>query len=184
METIIDLSEFFEPAAALFSADEVAAVEEEVLRALENLPEGGLLVINLAEVRVSSEAGRRLLRRGMRRVAGGELSGRFIVLSGIDKSRYNIDVMLRGENLVTVERLVSRDSRLVGRVEPAVRETYEYLTARRFATASDVKQRFRLENTSTATNRLTKLWKLALARRVEEKAVAGGGKQYVYTAVK
>lgn len=183
-ERSFELDKLIGPSDVLFSAEEAAPGEETLLGALEALPDGGLLVINLTNVRVSSEAARRLLRRALRRVAEGELSGRFIVVFGLESSRYNIDVMLQGEKLVAVERLSNGTSRLVGRAEPAVIETYQYLMGRRSATASDVKNHFQLENTSTATNRLTKLWKLALARRIEESPLPGGGKQYVYAAVK
>ena len=183
-ERSLELGKLIGPGDVLFSAEEAAPGEETLLVALEALPDGGLLVVNMTEVRVSSEAARRLFRRALRRVAEGELSGRYIVLLGLEGSRYNIDVMLQGEKLVTVERLSKGASQLVGRAEPAVIETYNYLTGIRSATASDVKNHFQLENISTATNRLTKLWKLALARRIEESSVSGGGKQYVYAAVK
>ena len=183
-EICLRLADVVEERGVLFSARDAAGGEGAVLEALESLPDGGLLVVDFSSVRVSSEAARRLIRRAVQRVAGGELGGRFIVLAELGGSWYNVDVMLQGEDLVIVERLSNGDARVIGRVEPAMRDTYEYLLTRTFAAAGDVKRHFRLENTSTATNRLTKLWKQALARRVEEMTVPGGGKQLVYTAVR
>jgi predicted transcriptional regulator len=42
----------------------------------------------------------------------------------------------------------------------------------------------KLVNISTATNRLTNLAKAGVARRVEHRPVSGGGREYVYAAVK
>lgn len=167
----------------LFQAEDAAPAEEQLLARLEEMPEGGLLPVDFAGVRVSSEAARQLLRRAVRRTTGGELPDRYLVIFHPGRSQYNIQVMLETEGITIAER---RDAaaRLLGKVEPAMRETYDFLLSRKTATAKDVFEHFGLNNISTATNRLTALSKSSLARRIDEQAVAGGGRQFVYAAVR
>lgn len=168
---------------AAFVASETERAEEALLNRLEALPAGGLLPVDLSEVRVSSEAARQLLRRALMRLAGGELADRYLVLLDLRDSYYNVDVMLASESLVAVERSEESGPELRGAVEPAMRDTYRFLLSTCTTTASRVQEHFRLANISTATNRLTSLAKLAVARRVEQRPVAGGGREYVYAAV-
>jgi hypothetical protein len=121
----------------------------------------------------------------LRRVAGGELAGRHVVLTDVGRSRYNLEAMLKTEGLTVVERRPGEQggSVLMGRVDPAVRDTYLFMVTHGETTARDVKEHFALETTSAGTNRLTTLAKLGLARRVAERAVDGGGREYVYQAV-
>lgn len=169
----------------LFTGAEAADKEAALINALESAPPGALLLVSFEGVMISSEAARELLRRALRRIMSGEIEDRFIVLERLGPSRYNVGLMLDGEGLTAVERPEEgRGSQLLGRVEAAVRQTYEFLLGRDVATARDVQEHFDLSSISTATNRLTKLAKLALARRVNEEPVPGGGRQYLYAAVR
>jgi len=164
-------------------ADTVDA-ERALLERLDESPPSSLLAVDFSGVRISSEAARRLLRRALLRLSGGELVDKYLVLGDLGDSLYNVDVMLCGESLIAVERSEDEGPVLRGDVDPAIQETYGYLRSVSEATASLVQNHFNLTNISTATNRLTTLAKLALARRVEQRPVAGGGREYVYTAVK
>lgn len=172
------------PADILFKGDEAAPHEEALLKRLETLPLGSLLAVDFGNVLISSEAARRLLRRALRRILSGELEDRYLLLDHLGPSRYNIEVMLKGEGLTMVERTEEGGAVLLGPVEPAVRQTYEFLRERLVVTARDLQDGLGLPTISAATNRLTTLAKLALARRVGEEPVPGGGRQYVYAAVK
>src|SRR5438046_989801 len=94
-----------ETSELLFTADDARAKEAELLRLLDDLPRGGLVVVDFSGVRVASEAARQLLRRALRRITGGELPDRFLVLTGLSSGRYNVEVVLEGEDLTMVERL-------------------------------------------------------------------------------
>jgi hypothetical protein len=168
---------------SLFTASEAANAENALLDALDRLPDGGLLRIDFANVRISSEAARQLLRRALLRVTTGELKNRFIVLGDLGDSFYNVQIMLEGERLVAVEQSDDEGPQLRGDVDPAVRATYSHLLSVPNATASSVQTHFSLSNISTATNRLTTLSKLGLARRIDNRPVAGGGREFVYVAV-
>jgi hypothetical protein len=169
----------------LFDAGDARPKESALLARLEHLPPGGLLPIDFSGVRVASEAARQLLRRAVRRVTSGELQDRFLVLTGLGSGRYNIEVVLEGEGLTMVERLTDgTGARLIGRVDPAVRETYQFLLEQGDVRAKDVFVRFSLANLSTAANRLTTLCRLSLAYREDQEPVPGGGRQYVYVPVR
>lgn len=170
--------------SSLFTAAEAMEAERALLDELDRLPTGGLLAIDFTGVRVSSEAARQLLRRALLRVTTGELKDRYIVLGDLGDSFYNVEIMLEGENLVAIERSADDGPQLRGDVDPAVQTTYSHLVSVSEATASSVQNHFSLANISTATNRLTTLSKLGLARRVAHRPVAGGGREYVYAAVR
>ncbi len=157
--------------------------ERALLARLDALPAAGLLPLEFSQVRVSSEAARRLLRRALLRVSGGELADRYLVLGDLGDSLYNVEVMLSGEALIAVERSDDEGPMLRGDVDQVIQDTYAFLCTVPEATASSVQQHFGLSNISTATNRLTNLAKLALARRIDQRPVAGGGREYVYAAV-
>jgi len=170
--------------SVLFVSGDAEAAERDLLHALESLPPGSLLPLDFTGIRISSEAARQLLRRALLRITTGELSDRYLVLGDLDDSQYNVDIMLAGESLVAVERTEDEGPQLRGQVDPAVRETYDWLLSVSTATASLVLEKLKLSNISTATNRLANLAKLGLARRVEQRPVSGGGREYVYAAVR
>jgi hypothetical protein len=169
----------------LFEAREAEAAEQAILSSMERLQPGALLVFDLGGVRVSSEAARQLLRRVLHRLRSGEIIDRYIVLRGLGSSRYNVEVMLQGEGLASVERTQEAPRwRLLGRLEPALVETFQALASRPTATAKVLRKDLKLKSTQAATNRLATLTKAALARRVTEQSLDGGGREYVYAAVR
>ena len=168
---------------APFKDADTEAAERALLERLDQLPPASLLAIDFSGVRISSEAARRLLRRALLRLTGGELADRFLVLGDLGDSLYNVEVMLEGESLIAVERSDDEGPVLRGDVDQAIKDTYVYLRSVPIATASMVLEHLKLSNISTATNRLTNLSKLGLARRVEQRPVSGGGRESVYAAV-
>ena len=168
----------------MFTADEAAEAENALLVTLGGLPRGSLLVVDTSGVKIASDAARQLLRRALLRLSTGELEDRYLVLDDLGRSEYNVQVMLRGERLTMVERVGQSGAKLLGQVDPAMEQTYDFLRSVPSATAGDVQRKFGLGTISAATNRLSNLSKLALARRIDERPVAGGGREYVYAAVR
>jgi hypothetical protein len=168
---------------SLFTKAEAEDAERALLDTLDALAPGTLLLVDLSGIRISSEAARQLLRRALLRITRGELSDRYLVLGDLGESLYNVDVMLSSESLTMVERTDEEGPQLRGVVDPAIRDTYAYLAGKPTATASMVLNDLGLSTISAATNRLTNLTKLGLARRVTQRAVSGGGREYVYAAV-
>ena len=171
-------------ARSLFTRGDTEAAELALLDRLEKEERGILLLVDFSGVRISSEAARQLLRRALLRITAGELAEKYLVLGDLGESRYNVEVMLLGESLIAVERSEDEGPKPRGAVDPAVRATYEYLVSKPTATASMVLSDLGLSAIAAATNRLSNLAKLGLARRVEQRPVAGGGREYVYAAVR
>lgn len=178
------LAEHVGNAHVAFTSSDTAAAEQELLARLESLPRGTVLLVDFDAVRISSEAARQLLRRALLRISTGELDDRFLVLGDLDVSQYNVDVMLNGEALTVVERTEDEGPQLRGRIDSAVQATYDFVLKNEFATAAMALRDLKLTNISTATNRLANLAKLGLARRVEQRPVPGGGREYVYAAIR
>lgn len=166
-----------------FLAEDAEKAAAALLSRLDALPPASLLVVDFAERKVASDAARALLRRPLKRIIGGELEDRYLVLKDLGASEYSVGVMLKGEGLVAVER-TDEGPELQGAVDPAVRDSYEKLLSSETLTASQLRDALQLNNISTATNRLTNLAALGLARRIEFRPASKGGREYVYAAVR
>jgi hypothetical protein len=166
-----------------FTAEDSIVAEGALLSSIDESPIGSLNVVDFEESRIASAAARTLLRRAIKRLLSGELEDRYIVLANLGESAYSVEVMLSGESLTSVAR-TDHGPQLMGRVDPAVKDTYEYLLSVSDATAGILRETLQLQNISTATNRLATLSKLGLARRVEQRPAAGGGREFVYVAVR
>jgi hypothetical protein len=169
----------------LISEEETVGIEARLLAALDALPIGGLLALDLDGVQLSSESARQLLRRAIRRVCSGELDDRFLILQNLKRGRYSVEAMLKLEGLTVAERVAEgRSPALLGKVDQVVRETYEFLVRKGDATARDLVEEFELKTVSAATNRLTTLSGLGLARKVAQEGLPGGGIQYRFAPVR
>ena len=169
----------------LITEEETVDIEARLLAALEVLPPGGLLPLDLDGVRLSSESARQLLRRAIRRITGGELDDRFLILQNLRRGRYSVEAMLKLEGLTVAERVADgHPAALFGKVDPVVKETYDFLVRIGEATARDLVEEFNLKTVSAATNRLTTLSTLGVARRVAQERLPGGGFQYRFAPVR
>jgi len=166
-----------------FLDGDATKAEAALLEILESAPPGSLVPIDFSGVLIASAAARRLLKRPMLRLRAGELADRYIVLGDLGDSEDNVSIMLRDESLPMVER-TSSGPLLLGDPDVAVDETWRFLSSKSSSTASEVKEALALASISSATNRLTSLAKLSLARRVDQRTVPGGGREFVYSAVR
>ena len=169
----------------LISEEDTVEIEARLLAALDALPVGGLLPLDLEGVQLSSESARQLLRRAIRRVSSGELDDRFLVVQNLRRGRYSVEAMLKLEGLTLAERVAEgHPPALLGKVDPVVKETFEFLVRNGDATARDLVDEFKLKTVSAATNRLTTLGALGLARKVAQEGLPGGGFQYRFAPVR
>src|SRR4051812_28988098 len=111
-----------------FTYDEAVPIEALLLERLDQVPEGGLLVIDFENVRMASEAARQFLRRAIMRIGNGELRDRYVILAHLERCRYSLDAMLRKESLTVVER-TAEGPRLVGQAEGVATETFEFVAS-------------------------------------------------------
>lgn len=168
--------------SSLFTHDETAALEAQLLARLEALPIASLLAIDFEGVRIASEAARQFLRRAVVRLTSGELDDRYLVLTRLGTSRYNVKVMLLGEGLVMAHRGLDGPE-LLGQIEASAKETFAFVATKGITSARDVFTHFGLASIAAATNRLSVLAKLALVRRVGQRPVPGGGREFLFSAV-
>jgi hypothetical protein len=168
--------------SSLFTHDETAALEDQLLARLEAAPAGSLLAVDFEGVRMASEAARQFLRRAAVRVTSGELDDRYLVLSRLGTSRYNVKVMLLGEGLVMAHRGLDGPE-LLGQIEASSKETFAFVSTQGITSARDVFMHFGLASIAAATNRLSALAKLALVRRVGQRPIPGGGREFLFAAV-
>lgn len=168
--------------SSLFTHDEAAGLEKQLLSRLETLPAGSLLPVDFEGIRIASEAARQFLRRAVVRLTSGELEDRYIVLTRLGASRYSVKVMLLGERLVMAHRGLDGPE-LLGQLEPSAIETFAFVSAKGITSARDVFAHFKLASIAAATNRLSALSKLALIRRVSQRPIRGGGREFLFAAV-
>ncbi len=167
---------------SLFTHDEALPLEQQLLARLDTLAPGSLLPIDFEGVRIASEAARQLLRRAVTRLTSGELEDRYVILTRLGTSRYNVRVMLLGEGLVVAHRMPDGPE-LLGQIEDSARATFNWIAQREVVSARDVLHALDLQTISAATNRLAALARLALVRRVGQRTVPGGGREYLFASI-
>lgn len=171
---------------APFLEDDVRDAEARLLLALEEAPPGTIVRVDLEGVRIASAAVRGLLRRALRRLYGGEqaeLQDRFIALDNVSDSWHSVDVTMRAEDAIVVaHRQLNDPPQLLGKLDPAVATSYDFASARDTVTANMVMKHFDL-SIAAASNRLATLSKHGLVRRIDQRATASGGREYVFRAI-
>ncbi|OQZ05372.1 MAG: hypothetical protein B6D36_10495 [Planctomycetes bacterium UTPLA1] len=171
-----------EKGSQLWTRDLAKEIRVGVDAAFEALPEGGVIVIDAADVEVFDFSfanelfGKTLLR------LSSEYQGRFVVVTGLKEyTRVNLNEALKSLGLTMIERK-GKSLLLIGKVHPTDLETFRAVASAKgpvSATALGEK----LEVALTAMNeRLTKLAKLGLVRR-RPAVSAAGREQYEYTVL-
>ena len=142
---------------------------------------------------LSASAHARVLGRALRKVAGGECPGRYLVVEDPSQENdYDAEAALEKESrtarlkLVCVWREPDHLPRLIGAVDPKVNDTYT-LAQKRWAqgeptTARDLAE---AEGTSiqSASNRMAKAADLGLLCQVDQSSPDGGGVQRVFVPI-
>jgi len=172
--------------SAPFLEDDVREAEALLLQLLENAPFGTTVRVDLEGVRIASAAVRGLLRRPLRRLQGGEqaeLRDRYIVLDNVSDSWHSVDVTMRSEDaIVAVHRQLHDPAQLLGKTDPAVRETYDFASSRDAVTANMLTKQFGL-SIAAASNRLATLARHGVIRKIDQRSTASGGREYVFHAI-
>jgi len=145
------------------------------------------------EAPLSASAHARVLGRALGLVVRGECPGRFVLVEDPqNQNDYDAEAALEKESRSSPHKLVcvwlgpSGSPRLVGAVDPKVRETYALAldlwkrgvttTARALAEAEGV-------TIQSASNRVSKAASLGILCQIDESSVEGGGVQKVYVPV-
>jgi hypothetical protein len=164
----------------LWTRQKAREIRADITQELEELAVGGTLVLDAGEIEVFDYSfanelfGKTLLSVPV------DYPGRFVVVENLTEyTRENLAQALESLGLIIAER-AGETTRLLGKVHPADEETFcAVQAARRAVSASELKDRFRL-NATAMNERLSKLVRLGLLRR--DKAVSSSGReQYQYS---
>lgn len=168
--------------------DQGKAVREKILAYLEKEPIDIILPISFEKVDFMDYSFTdEMLCKLIRRIMSGELGERYIVVESLNESlKENIDVALRERELCCVYATDDNKNEILGKLSTPLRETYEYAIEQKKITTRDIFEvkKFKLENISAASNRLTRLEKLGLLHNNKDEVVGGGGRQFVFEAIR
>jgi hypothetical protein len=172
----------------LMSRQEAARVGAEIAEMVEDSAAGTLVVINLEGVETRASCLALLLGPPLRLVQSAEgdpeLRDRYVVLQGpLGSNERDAHLALADEKLVAVVRDPG-GPRLIGKVDRMVEETYPILVRHREVTSALLMEPPFGMKIAAANARVTKLHKLGLLRHVREEFLDGGGRRFVYEAVR
>lgn len=145
------------------------------------------------EAPLSASAHARVLGRALRKIAGGECPGRYLVVEDPShENDYDAEAALEKESrtarlkLVCVWREPDQPARLVGAVDPKVNDTYT-LAQKRWACGEPTTTRDLAEAEGTsiqsASNRMAKAASLGVLCQVDESSPESGGVQRVFIPI-
>jgi hypothetical protein len=160
------------------------AVREVLGEALETLPKGGVLYVDIRGVDLMDYSfADEALGILVSRVAGGEYGERHLVLVEEDRDLLeNVEASLRQRSLAMLRvDEVGAQPGLVGGIPDHLVETLREIQAAGSITNAELAKRLGLNHTA-CNNRATRLAKLGLIHRHIETA-APGGRQYTYERV-
>ncbi|HZY65072.1 MAG TPA: winged helix-turn-helix domain-containing protein [Rubrobacteraceae bacterium] len=160
------------------------AVREALGEALEELPKGGVLYVDIRGVDLMDYSfADEALGILASRVANGEYGERHLVLVEEDRDLLeNVEASLRQRSLAMIRvDEVGAEPALVGEIPDHLIETLQAIQERASITNADLAKTLGLNHTA-CNNRATRLAKLGLIHRHIETA-APGGRQYTYERI-
>jgi hypothetical protein len=176
------------------SHKDVQRFREQILEALNELREGGILHVSLGRARLSSSCFDESVGKGIRKVARGSLNSlphhHVVTIDPTGENWWDADAALRKASeaerlkLVCLWRGRDDDTTLVGPVDEQSKSTYEFVS-KRGSTGATTRVLAQSQDISiqAASNRMSRTAKLGIIRRVKRESAEGGGTQYVYVAV-
>lgn len=166
----------------LWTRETAKTIRPELEAMLDSLPEGGVLVLDLAGVEVFDFSFANELFGKTALSLPQEHPGRFVVVSGLTEyTRINLGEALKSLGLVMIERH-GKSHRLLGKPHPADEETFmAVLSAKSAVSAAGIGQKLGVALTAM-NERLVKLAKLGLVRR-QAGVSAAGREQYEYSVL-
>lgn len=161
-------------------------VRDEVIKRLESEAPDIVLPIDFSKATVVDFSfADEFLCRIIRRILSGDLGEKYIVIESLKESlRENINIAFKERELVCIYVKPDSSVEILGKVSEELRKTYFAAIEKGKITARDVLELEKLENISAASNRLTRLKDLGLLRKTTDEVITGGGRQYVYEAIR
>jgi len=171
----------------LIRSESAHAAGQDILRAVTEQRDGGVLPIDFSDVVVGAGAARQLLMPAIDATLDRS-NDCFVVLENLDSdTRYDVDVMLKSEQRTLAIR--DPENLLIGKVEPALLETYAALYAAKEGGIPAVEARviqgtLGLNSLASATARLRRLIAARLARSTGEHTGPYQNRRFLYACVR
>jgi hypothetical protein len=158
------------------------AVRERVERELGKLPAGKVAVLDFSKIGVIDySCADEIIAKLVSRLLGGEYGDKYLVLAGLNESqRENIEVALERKDLAIIGVMRDDSRAVLGSLHNYLKDTLDFITARRRATAKDLSDAKKVEPNTSGT-RLLNLYKKRLVKRIEE--TRSDGKVWIYELI-
>ncbi len=146
----------------------------ELLRVLEGLPEGSVLVVDLTGLDVlSGSFADEALGETVAQLAAGALPGRYLLIdSPSDEILEDLELKLKARRLALVAS-IGKTWRVLGHLPPHLAQALEWLTGRKEATSQELACALGV-SVAGASVRLAELARLRLVHRVQRPRSMGG----------
>jgi len=163
-------------------------IREQVIARIKGNPLDTIMPLNFEQVQfLDYSCADELICKLVRRIMIRDFSERYILISAVnDIVRENLEAALK-ERKMAVPGIDKNDQIILyGDISQEMKETYNFAVKREIFTARNIAEAGLVpdKKINSASNRITKLYDMALVRKVSQENVGGGGRQYVYEAVR
>ncbi|MBU1863904.1 MAG: hypothetical protein KKH94_09600 [Candidatus Omnitrophica bacterium] len=163
-------------------------VREQVIAQIKSNPLDSMMRLDFGEVLfLDYSCADEFICKLIRRIMIRDFGERYVLISGVnDLVKENLEAALKERKLVVPGVDANNQTILYGDISQEMRETYNFAVEKETFTARDIAESGLVSDNkiNSASNRITKLFDMALVRKVNQENVGGGGRQFVYEAVK
>lgn len=144
-------------------------VRERIERDIGKEPEGAVIGLDFSQVGIIDySCADEIVAKLASRVISGEYGDRYLFLAGLNENqKENIEVALERKGLAIMAEMKGGGRVVLGSLNNYLKDTLEFISIRKKATAKDLADAKKLEPNTSGT-RLLNLFKKRLVRRVEE----------------
>jgi len=173
-------------------ARDLKTVGQTLVEQLAKSCDGTVVLLDLGQVLLRASELGVLLADPVHAIVNGEYPGRYLVVGdGEGQNVWDADAALkkesdaRGQSLALAWRVGTEARTLVGRVDPLIRDTYEFVSSASSPSDATARKLAEIRNVTVqaASNRLSRVSRLGLAHAIGRVSAAGGGSQYIYIVV-
>ncbi len=163
-------------------------IREQVIAQLKGNPLDTIMPLSFEQVQfLDYSCADELICKLVRRIMIRDFSERYILISAVnDIVRENLEAALKERKMAVPGIDKNAQITLYGDISQEMKETYNFAVKREIFTARNIAEAGLVpdKKINSASNRITKLYDMALVRKISQENVGGGGRQYVYEAVR
>ncbi len=154
-------------------------IRQRIERDIEKEPDRAVIALDFSRIGIIDySCADEIVAKLVSRLLSGEYGDKYLVLAGLtENQKENIEVALERKDLAVVASLKDGRRVVLGSLNNYLRDTLDFVSGRKKATAKDLANARKLEANTSGT-RLLNLYKKRLVKRVEE--TRGDGAAWVY----